>query len=388
MPRNSRPWTGPYTTLAAVGAAAALLLSAGCAGPKSEASDDGAVQIGFLGNLTGGAAASFGIPFQRGMDLALADASAALGDAHLKVDVVTEDAKSEVPAAVTGYNKLTQKGVPVVVNDSQSPLGQAVAPLANDDKVAFLSGAGSELENKDGYAFRFTDLGTPTLAVGPYLLDHGATRVGAVVASDNPSFATLADATEKGLPDGYASRQEVSSSDTDFSAVLANLRKDDVDAVVLSVLPAQAGNLLLQMKQSGGFEGDLLAGTVAISSETYQVAQDAAAGFVFPQVWAPGQASGSGFEAAYEDKYDEAPTAYGALGYQVGWILVAALIAADDAGDVTGTSIRDALPAASTSDLVKEHGILTLELTAEGAAKSTGVIAAFGDDGTIQVAGS
>lgn len=361
-----------------------LLAATGCAAPTSGDSD--AVQVGLLANLSGPAATSFGVPFQRGFELAMSEAQAEFDDADVKVEIQTEDAKSEVTSAVTGYNKLRQLETPIVINDSQSPLGQAVAPLANDDKVAFLSGAGSELENKDGYAFRFTDLGTPTTAMGQYLTDHGAKRVGVVVASDNPSFATLADTTEKGLPDGFASRQEVASSDTDFSAVLANLRDDKVDAVVLSVLPAQAGNLMLQMDQSGGFDNVIRAGTVAISSETYTVAEDAAADFVFPQVWAPGTDAGKEFEKTYVDKYDEEPTAYGALGYQVGWTVAAAILAAHEDGDIDGTAIRDAIPAASTGDLVAEHSILSLEMTKEGSAVSEGVMASFADDGTMQVA--
>lgn len=362
----------------------AMVVTAGCNAPGGT-EDDGTVHVGLLGNLTGDAAPSFGLPFRNGLEMALAEASDALDEAGVEIDLVAEDARSEVAAAVTGYNKLKQENVPVVINDSQSPLGQAVAPLANDDEIAFLTGAGSEVENPDGYAFRFTDLGTPTQGVGDFLAAKHAERVGVVIASDNPSFATLADATEAGLPDGFSSRQEVASADTDFSAVIANLRKDDVDAVVLSVLPAQAGNLLLQMDQAGGFDDVVKVGTVAISNETHTVAQDASAGFSFPQVWAPGQSSSVEFEKAYREEYDEVPTAYGALGYQVGWILAAAVIAAHEDGDVTGTSIRDALPAASTSDLVTEHGVLDLALSAEGAATSTGVMASFADDGTMRV---
>ena len=372
------------TVFTAAAAAAALTL-AGCGSDAGGGSGD-TVKVGLLANLTGDAAPSFGKPFQHGLELALSDAQAELDEAGVDIEVVTEDAKSAVPSAVTGYNKLRSEDVAVVLQDSQSPLGQAIAPLANDDEIPMLSGAGSELENEDGYAFRFTDLGTPTMAMGPYLAEQGAEKVGVVVASDNPSFATLADATEAGLESGYASRQEISSADSDFAAVLANLRQDDIDALVLSVLPAQAGNLLLQMEQSGGFEDVEVIGTVATSLETFTVAEDAATGFVFPQVWAPGAEGADSFESAYEEKYDETPTAYGALGYQVGWITVAAILDAAEKGDVTGTAIRDALPAASEGELVAEHGILELKLDAEGKATSTGVIASFDDNGEMVTA--
>lgn len=379
MPAETRP--SMWKACAATAVVAAVAITAACA--PSGGSGGGVVKVGMLANLTGPAAQSFGVPFSNGFQLALSEAKPALDKAGVQVDVVTEDAKSAVASAVTGYNKLRAANVPIVLQDSQSPLGQAVAPLANDDKIALLSGAGSKLENKAGYAFRFTDLGTPTLAMGSYLRKEGAKRVGVVVASDNPSFATLADATEAGLPGGYVSKQRVSVTDSDFSAVLANLRKDRVDALVLSVLPAQAGNIMLQMKQAGGFDNVKVVGTVATSEETYKVADTAAKGFVFPQVWAPGAKGGSAFEATYDKKYGAMPTAYGALGYQVGWITVEALIVAKSKGAVTGTSIRDALPAASHSTLVTEHGILDLKLDDKGAATSTGVLASFDDKGGI-----
>ena len=82
------------------------------------------------------------------------------------------------------------------------------------------------------------------------------------------------------------------------------------------------------------------------------------------------------------------PTAYGALGYQVGWITVAAIIEAAQNQAIDGTTVRDALPGASTSDLVREHGILDLELTQDGTAVSRGVMATFAPGGTMVIAGS
>jgi ABC-type branched-subunit amino acid transport system substrate-binding protein len=362
---------------------ATVLASAACASSPGQASGKGAVKVGLLLNLTGKAAPSFGVPFQRGFQLALDDAKATLQGAGVTVGVATEDAKSAVPDAVTGYNKLRSDGAVLVLNDSQSELAQAVAPLANDDKITFFSGAGATLENKSGYAFRFTDIKTPTLAIGTYLKNHGAKRVGAVVASDNPAFAGVAALTESGVSGGYAVKQAIASTDSDFSALLANLRKANLDGLVLAVLPAQAGNILVQMKQTGGFRGVTAVGTLAASTETYKVAQSAANGFVFPQAWAPGANGSAAFETAYKAKYQETPTAYGALGYQVGWIAVATAISAHRKATVTGTAMRDALSAASTDPLVKQHGILDLTVGMDGKPTSSGVLATFDTQGHV-----
>jgi ABC-type branched-subunit amino acid transport system substrate-binding protein len=204
-----------------------------------------------------------------------------------------------------------------------------------------------------------------------------------VVASDNPAFAGVAALTESGVSGGYVVKQTVASTDSDFAATLANLRTAHLDGLVLAVLPAQAGNILVQMKQAGGFGGITAVGTLAASTETYKVARSAADGFVFPQAWAPGANGSAAFEAAYQAKYHDAPTAYGALGYQVGWIAVAAVIAAHGTGTVTGTAIRDTLSAASADPLVKQHGILDLTVGANGLPTSSGVLATFDAHGNV-----
>ena len=120
----------------------------------------GEVKVGLLGNLTGRAAASFGVPFKNGFELALADIakSGVLTPTKTTITMQVLDTNSEVTKAVTAFNQFAQQRLPIVVSDSQSPIGQAIAPLANDSKITFLSGAGSQLENKGGYAFRLADL--------------------------------------------------------------------------------------------------------------------------------------------------------------------------------------------------------------------------------------
>lgn len=141
-------WTRKRRLAGAAAMVAALLALTGCGGPAGD--NSGAVRIGLLANLTGDAAMSFGKPFERGFELALHEAEPILDESGVSIEVLTEDAKSAVPSAVTGYNKLRQQSVPLVVQDSQSPLGQAVAPLANEDRITLVSGAGSALENSAG----------------------------------------------------------------------------------------------------------------------------------------------------------------------------------------------------------------------------------------------
>ena len=381
METTSRRWNG--IRLTGLAAAAALGLSA-CGGSADSAGDD--VQVGLVANLSGHAVTTFGQPFANGFELAIEEAEAAgvLEEAGIGIEVITEDAQSETAGAVTAFNAVTGGGTPIVVHDSQSPLGQAMAPLANDQGTVLLTGAGSELENEEGYAFRFTDLVTTTESVGQYLSEGGNERVGAIVATDNPSFDALATATESSLPEGLTVVEEISSDDTNFASVLENMRSQDLDAIVLSVLPEQVGNILIQMEQQGGFEDIQSIGTLATSAEAHAVAGDAAEDLIFPQAWAPGDQGSSEFESDYEEKYSSIPTAYSGLGYQTGWITVASLIEASGGeGEITGEAVRDAVPEASQSALVEENGILDLTLTPEGASVTNGTMAEFDEDGNI-----
>jgi branched-chain amino acid transport system substrate-binding protein len=370
-----------FTVIASLATVGLAACGGGAAGGSGEE-----IPVGLVANLTGQASTTFGKPFANGFEMALEDANEAgvLEQAGISLDVITEDSRSETGGAVTAFNTVSRGGAPIVIQDSQSPLGQAIAPLANDQGTALLSGAGSELENPEGYAFRFTDLVTTTESVSEYLKDQGHKRVGAIVATDNPSFDALANASEGSLENGFVIKEEIASSDTNFASVLENIRNADVDAVVLSVLPAQVGNILVQMEQSGGFEEVQPVGTLATGPEAFTVAGAAAEDLIFPQAWAPGGEASAEFEAEYAQTYSEDPTAYAGLGYQIGWITVASLIEArPDGEEVTGALVRDAVPGASTGEMVQEHGILDLELKADGTAVTTGTMAKFDSDGNI-----
>lgn len=343
------------------------------------------VKVGLLGNLTGRAAASFGIPFKNGFELALADIakSGVLTPTKTTIEIQTLDTNSEVTKAVTAFNQFAQQRLPIVVSDSQSPIGQAVAPLANDAKITFLSGAGSQLENKGGFAFRLADLKTSASGVGKYMIAKGAKRIAAIVATDNPSFPTLAAATLEGTGMSYVTTQNVTMKDTNFSAVITNLKSANIDGLVLSVLPEQAGNIIQQMTDAG-LQNVQLAGTLAISPQTFTIAGKAAKGLVFPQAWAPGGSRSSAFEASYKQKYNAVPTAYSGVGYHVAWMIAAAALDVEQAGKpINGDTLRAAMPAASAGALLKKHGILEIALTANGDSVSPGTLARFADNGDM-----
>ena len=69
------------------------------------------VKVGLLGNLTGRAAASFGVPFKNGFEIALADIarSGVLNSTKTTIGLDVLDTNSETTKAVTSFNQFAQR---------------------------------------------------------------------------------------------------------------------------------------------------------------------------------------------------------------------------------------------------------------------------------------
>lgn len=370
--------------------AAATLTACGSSGDSAGGTNSGnTVTIGFMANLTGDAGGEYGVPFQRGLTLGLSEVASdgyLKGGPSLKVDTI--DAASEVPNAVTAFNKFAAAGDPITISDSLSPIGLAVAPLANAKKTVLLSGAGSTLPNSDGYAFHLVDLVTPMESLGKKMEADGVKRVAVILDGDNPAFKTLADAMVQGYTGAGGSQpittQTVSETTTDFSSVLTNVAAQHPDAVFISSLPQEAGNIVSQLKQVDGLSSVKLYGSISWGAQTYEIAKQAVVGSVFAQEWAPGGSQSAAFESAYKAKYGAMPEAYSAIGYQVAWLIAIAVKQAAAKGAVTGESLRDQIPSASISADMKKHGVMpAFAVAKDGATSYTGSLTTFTSAGEL-----
>jgi branched-chain amino acid transport system substrate-binding protein len=348
------------------------------------------VTIGFMASLTGDAAAAYGVPYSQGLKLGLQEVASSgyLSSSKIDIKLDTTDVASQVPNAVTAFNKFAQAGDPITISDSQSPIGLAVAPLANAKKIAFLSGAGSVLPNSGGYAFHLVDLVTPMETLGKRMVADGVKRVAVIQDGDNPAFKTLADAMTKGMESAGGSApvdtETISETTTDLSSVLTNIKSKSPDAVLISALPQQSGNVAAQLKQSGGFDSTKLYGAIAWGDQTYEIAKKTVVGALFTQEWAPGLQNSQAFESAWKKAYHTEPIAYSALGYQSAWLLAIAIKQAAANGTVDGSTVRDNIPSASTSADMKAHGVMPeFAVAKDGATTYTGTLTTFNDSGQI-----
>lgn len=366
----------------------------GGASSSSGSSGDQTVTIGYLANLTG-AGATFGVPFNNGFKLALQNIqkNGTLSQSHVKLAVSVQDTNSQVANAVTIFNKFASAGYPITVSDSLSPIEEGVAPIANSQKIVFLSGGGSKPPNNAGYSFYLADLISPLQGLGAYMGKKGSKRVAVIVDGDNPAFPTLAGILQKSFSaaggSDFVTTQTISEKDSDFSSVLTNIAKANPDTIVLEALPQQSGNILRQIKQNSSLSAMANYGTVGWGTDVATVAGDAATGVVFPAAWAPGTEGSQNFETQYQAAYHNAPQAYSAIGYETGWWIAAAVQkVASAGGKITSQALRDAMSPASTSSLVSREGVIPgFSIGTTGAPKYPGTLAEYTSSGAVQKIG-
>jgi ABC-type branched-subunit amino acid transport system substrate-binding protein len=374
----------------AIGAMLMTLSLAACGGSDDDkGSGSDTVTIGDLGMQTG-AGAGQGV-FTKGLQMGVDDvnASGVLKDAGITLKVDSQDVASDPTHAVTTFNKLVQSGASIVTSSGFTPIAQAIDPLANKAKVPFITGAAAGTEDSD-FEFHLYDLLDGTVNFVKSQTAKGSTKFATVVDTSNDSMSAIGGLVAKTASENGASvvaNETVGGDDSDFSAVLTKLKNADVQAIYLGMLEPQMANFLRQMKDDGSFDGVIGFFIGGLDEHLAEVAgNDAVDGIVNMIVpWSAGtaDATSAAFEKEWTDKYQTAPATYPALGYHVAWIIAAAVEQAAAKGKVTGDSIRAEIPAASTSDMVKEHGLIPdFVINADGHTTYPGSVATY-DEGKI-----
>jgi branched-chain amino acid transport system substrate-binding protein len=374
--------------------------SSSSAGSGSSSGGTTEFTIGEVADLTGANSGSFGIPVNQGLKLAFADVNKAGYIPGVTTQLSITDDDSITTNAVTAFQGFAQRNIPLVMQTGVASVSLAMAPLAQAQRIVYVSitGAGLPAPAKDhpGYFFHMGDPKTPQITLGKYLATTAkAQRVGVVIATDNPSFATVAANTEVGLKEGgasgYVTTVNILDTDTDFSSVLTNLKNANLDAVFLSMLPTTAANMLVQMNTSGGFENILKVGHTGWSPQVYQLAGKAAIGAVFVAIWQPDGVAGSlstKFVDEFKSAYNSAPFPYSAMAYNVGWLVATALrLIKKDGKDLTSPVIKDYIvPAAASPDFAQHRLIKGFAIAETTTPSYPGTVVKFASGGSIVAA--
>jgi ABC-type branched-subunit amino acid transport system substrate-binding protein len=356
--------------------------------------------IGQVADLTGPDAGSFGIPVNQGLRLAFADVNKAGYIPGLKIKLDTTNDDSITANAVTAFQSFAHSGMPLVMQTGVATVSLAMAPLAQSQHVVYVSITGAGLPppatDHPGYFFHLGDPKTPQITLGKYLATTAKVkRVGVIIATDDPSFTTVADSTEEGLRQGgvsgYVTTIDILDTDTDFSGVLTNLQKANLDAVFLSMLPTTAANILVQMQSNGGFDDVLKVGHTGWSPQVYQLAGKAAVGAVFVAIWQPDGVPGSlstKFVDEFKSTYKSEPFPYSAVAYNAGWLVATAIkLVRKDGKDLVSSVIKDYIvPAAASPDFAQHRLIKDFAMAKTTSPSYPGIVVKFAPGGGIVLA--
>ena len=321
-------------------------LSAGqlLATPPDMGELSGEIIIGLDLALTGKYADPYGLPMQRGFELAREELNQLGGP---QITFITEDDQSTVEGAVKAFNKLIhQHGVSIIAGLAVSRLGAQAFPIAQENGVVCLSPVSSAagLSAIGDFVFRIslaTDVQTP---IGVRITQQklGYQKV-ALIYDDADVYSTSSnEELEKVLT---ASGVEIlitetfQGGDTNFSAQLTRIMEANPDALFVSALSTEIAGILTQ-RRAVGMPDSVRFIVPDLTGDEVETAGDAAEGAIAFIGWTvmadtPGNQA---FVQNYRTKYGIEPEPWAAQSYVALNILAKAI---SEAQSTEATAVRD-----------------------------------------------
>ncbi len=346
-------WAG--ATLAAL-----ALLLAGC-GP---ATDTNVIKIGEYASLTG-KEATFGQSSHNGTELAIDELNAAGGLLGKTLQLITEDNQSKAGESQTVVNKLIARdGVVAVLGEVASSRSLEAAPVCQNAKIPMISPSSTnpDVTKTGDYIFRvcFIDpfQGTVMADFAKKTLKVQNVAIFTDVKSDY-SKGLAKFFKERHLANGgkVGAEFDFNGGDTDFKAQLTAIKATQPEAVFVPGYYTDVALICIQAKQLG-LNVPLFGGDGWESDKLVEIGRDAVEGQHFSTHYHPdvGTPKSRQFVDAYKKRYNAAPDAMAALGYDSVMILADAIRRANAAEPA---KIRDALAASKSFDAVT--GMITMD---------------------------
>ena len=318
----------------------------------------GEIPIGVVLPLTGALAAPYGLPMQRGFELAREEInnSGQLGEA--KITFITEDDQGAVKAAVEAYNKLIhQDGVPVILGPANSSQVQEAFPIAQQNRVVAISSlsSASGLSAIGDFNFRIS-LTTDVLVPSGIRITQeklGYTKVATIYDDIDLYSADSSKVVREALTTNSVeilTTETYQTGETDFSAQLTRIKESNPDAIFISALAPEMIKIMIQTRQLG-IPTDVPLIVPDLTGDEVAAAGDAAAGAITFTSWTstvdtPGNQA---FVQNYRAKYGAEANPWAAQSYAAFYILAEAIT---NVQSTDPTAIRDALANTKNFDTI------------------------------------
>jgi branched-chain amino acid transport system substrate-binding protein len=312
------------------------------------------IKIGHYASLTGGTA-TFGRQTDDGIKLAVDEINSSGGLLGRKIDLITEDTKSEKQDAISAVEKLlVSDKVSALIGEVASTRSLAGAPIADREKIPMLSPASTNemvTLDKNGkarpYVFRICFI-DPFQGTAMAKFAHDVLKVNRVaIITDNKQDYSVGLSksfreTFTSLGGQVVAEQSYESDDKDFKAQLTDVKAKNPEAIFVSGY-YQEVSLLAPQARALGITVPLLGGDGWDSPVlTEGEAKQALEGCYFSNHYSEQDTSARvrDFISRYQAKYKEVPGAMAALGYDAMNIIAKVI---KDAGKADPESIRAGL---------------------------------------------
>ncbi|GAA3733824.1 ABC transporter substrate-binding protein [Leifsonia bigeumensis] len=343
---------GRLASTIAVGAIVALGAGA-CASPGEtppSSSDDGPIYLAGISGVSG-VAATYGEQTRAGEAIALAQINDAGGINGRQVQIDHEDSRFDIPTNVALFKRFAADSKYVaVLGPADGSGGIATTPFANEaGLVSIVAGGSAPWTVPFGdFVFRLPPQNKEIIAkTVKAAVDAWGIKSAAIIYASDADYAVAAkdlyEAVAADLGIEIKRVESFESTQQNFAPQLTNIAAANVDAVLMSVVAANAGPMLLQAQNLGLEDMHWVGDAGAQNASLWELSQGNAQGLI---TGTPFDVTSKNpevveFVEAFQAKHGTQPTIFNAYGYDSVRLLGQAIAAID--GEITRESVRDAL---------------------------------------------
>ena len=324
-------------------AAAALFALASC-GKK----DSDSITIGGIFPLSGNVSV-YGVECKNGIDLAIEEINVEGGINGKKLVLVSEDDEGNPDKTVNAFQKLTTKdGVKIVIGSLTSGCTKAVTSRAQAQKILQIAPAATapDITDAGDYIFRacFIDPFQGTVG-GKFAAENLAAKNAAILYDIGNDYSVgLTENFEKtfvSLGGKIVAKESYATNDKDFNAQLTKIKNANPDVLYLPDY-YNVVSLIAKQARAQGINVALV-GADGWDGLTTNAGDEVLNGF-YSNHYAVDSTSPAvqKYVAAFKAKYNKAPNAFAALGYDSVYLLKDAIL---KAGSADATAVKNALAA-------------------------------------------
>lgn len=327
----------------------------GCTSGGSTTDSD-TIKVGLNYELSGNAA-SYGTDLSDGVEMALEEINANGGILGKQIEVVKMDNTSDsAEAANISTRLITRENVVTILGPATSGNTKGAIPPAQQNKVPLVSASATADDvtvdsngNVREYIFKtcFSDSYQGVTMANFAYNDLGNTK--AAILTENTSDYSIGITNSfkeefSSLGGTVVAEEAYQSKETDFRAVLTNIRASNPDVILVPGYYEEVGLIIRQARELG-LNVPVLGGDGYDSPDILDLAGAEALNDVYySNHYSPMDTAEDvvAFRETFKEKFNREPGAFHAMGYDLGYFFADAV---ERAGEATPEKIRDAMAA-------------------------------------------